>query len=191
MNGRADTRAATPRETSFDNRGKKRALGGRAATMNRPAGTPIRGFTTTELLVVIGIFGIVLAASLPSFRSMYNGYRHRSATTRLTGHMTLAREMAVRDATPYVFVVDPPNSRYRMFQDTDRDGVQDAGERAYGPYTTDVGIRIINVSLAGNQVSFLSSGAASGGGDLRVVDGHNHDKTIRLSAITGNVEILP
>jgi Tfp pilus assembly protein FimT len=184
-------RAAATDAISHDKRERQRASGGRAAPSIRSQGKLIRGFTTMELLVVIGILGLALAASLPSFRSMYDGYRHRSATTRLTSHLALARQMAVRDATPYVFIVDPPNSRYRMFQDSDGDGTQDAGERAYGPYTTDAGIRLINVSLTGNQVTFLSSGAASQSGDLRIVDGHSHDKTIRLSAITGNVEILP
>jgi Tfp pilus assembly protein FimT len=144
-----------------------------------------------ELLVVIGIIGIVLAASLPPFRSMMSGYRHRSAATRLTGHMALTRQMAVRDATPYVFVLDPVNSRYQMFQDLDEDGVADAGEQTYGPYATDADIRLINVNIAGNQVTFQSNGAASQTGDIRLVDAHNHDKTIRLSAITGNAEILP
>jgi Tfp pilus assembly protein FimT len=144
-----------------------------------------------ELLIVIGMIGIVLAASLPSFRSMLSGYRHRSAATRLTGHMSLARQLAVRDATPYVFIIDDVNSRYQMFQDTDGDGVADAGEQQYGPYATDGDIRLINVSIAGNQVTFLSSGSATQTGDIRIVDAHNHDKTVRLSAITGNVEILP
>jgi Tfp pilus assembly protein FimT len=144
-----------------------------------------------ELLVVVGVLGLVLAASLPAFRSMYSGYRHKSAATRLKGHMTLTRQMAVRDATPYVLVVDPPNSRYRMFQDTDEDGIADAGEQTYGPYTMDADIRLINVSIAGNQVTFLTNGGASQSGDVRIVDANNHDKTIRLSAITGNAEILP
>jgi Tfp pilus assembly protein FimT len=191
LNLRFETRAATRSAGSHASQVKEHSASGRHRSLSRQPGKTSRGFTTMELLVVVGVLGLILAASLPSFRSMYSGYRHKSAATRMTGHMTLTRQMAVRDATPYVFVLDPPNSRYSMFQDTDRDGVPDAGERAFGPYATDADIRLINVSIAGNRVTFLTNGAASQGGDVRIIDAHNHDKTIRLSAITGNAEILP
>ena len=149
------------------------------------------GLTTMELLVVLAVFGIVLAASLPGFRSMMDGWRHRNSVTQLTSRMFLTRQMAVRDGIPYVFIIDPATDRYRIYGDADEDGIQDAGERSLGPYQLENDLQLVNVDWAGNQTTFLPNGSASQTGDIRVVDGRNRSRTIRVNSITGNAEVLP
>jgi len=150
-----------------------------------------RGMTLTELLVGMLIMGIVLAASLPGFRSMMYGHRHNASIGQVTSRIFLTRQMAVRDRSPYVMTLDVANSQYSVFQDNDGDGVQDAGETGLGPWSLNDGVVLQNVSWAGAQMSFFANGSASQTGDIRIVDTRGRSKTLRVSSITGNVEVLP
>jgi prepilin-type N-terminal cleavage/methylation domain-containing protein len=149
------------------------------------------GLTLNELLIGMAILGIVLAASLPGFRSMMYGHRHNASVGQVTSRIFLTRQMAVRDRTPYVMTLDLVNSEYSVFQDNDNDGIQDAGETGLGPWALNDGVVLQNVSWAGNQMSFFANGSASQTGDIRIVDTRGRTKTLRVSSITGNVEVLP
>ena len=150
-----------------------------------------RGFSLTELLVGLAIFGLVLAASLPGFRAMMEGNRHKASIGQVTSRMFLTRQMAVRDRANYVMALDVVNSRYSVFRDADGDGVQDAGETALGPWTLDNGVQLQNVSWTGAQMTFFPNGSASETADIRIADVKGRSRTIRISSITGNVEVLP
>lgn len=150
-----------------------------------------RGMTLTELLVTMLILGIVLAASLPGFRSMMYGHRHNASIGQVTSRIFLTRQMAVRDRTPYVMTLDVVNSQYSVFQDNDNDGVQDVGETGLGPWGLNNGVILQNVSWAGAQMSFFANGSTSQTGDIRIVDTRGRTRTLRVSSITGNVEVLP
>ena len=88
-------------------------------------------------------------------------------------------------------VVDPVNARFSAFRDTNANGVANAGERLLGPWALDTGISLQNVDWAGNRMTFFPDGTTSQSGDLRVFDANGRTSTIRLSSLTGNVEILP
>lgn len=149
------------------------------------------GFSLMEMVVSLGILGLVLAATLPSFRSMLDGHRHSASVGQVTSRCFLTRQMAVRDRANYVMSVDPANARYAVFRDDDGDGVRDAGETLQGPWILRDGIRLQNLSWVGNQMTFFPNGATSQTGDLRIVDGKGRARTIRVSSITGNAEVMP
>lgn len=78
-----------------------------------------RAFTLIELLVVLAIIGLVLALSLPSFRSLNEGRTVEGAARQLMDHLALARQTAIatRSTVAVVFIstnaaVDPFDSRY-------------------------------------------------------------------------------
>ncbi len=150
-----------------------------------------RGMTLIELLVGVAIMGIVLAASLPGFRSMMYGHRHKASIGQVTSRIFLTRQMAVRDRTPYVMTLDVANSQYSVFQDSDNDGVLDAGETALGPWSLYDGVTLVNVSWGGDQMSFFANGSTSQTADIRLDDNRGRSRTIRISSITGNAEVLP
>ncbi|MEB3323314.1 MAG: type II secretion system protein [Synechococcaceae cyanobacterium] len=148
-----------------------------------------RGMTILELLVGLAVLGMVLAASLPAFRNMLDGYAHRNSVTAVTGRMFLTRQMAVRERTP--FVVQIEEGQFSIFRDDDEDGTRDGDERELGPYPMSDGVQIQNVSWPNDRITFFPNGGASQTADLRVVDAKGRSKTIRVSSITGNTEVLP
>lgn len=145
--------------------------------------------TILELLIGILIAGMVLAASLPAFRSMLDGYNHRNSVTAVTSRMFLTRQMAVREKRP--FVVEIVSDGFSVFRDDDSDGVFDAGEETLGPYPMSSGVSIVNVSWPVGGLAFFPNGGASQTADLRVVDAKGRSETVRVSSITGNTEVLP
>jgi Tfp pilus assembly protein FimT len=147
--------------------------------------------TIVELLITLAMFAIVLAAAMPGFRSIMEGNRHRAAVSQLTSRMYLVRQMAVRDREDYVMTVDPVNARFSAFRDSNGNGVADAGETQHGPWTFEVDVSLQNLDWAGNQMTFFPDGTTSQTGDVRIFDGKGRTKTVRVSSLTGNVEVLP
>lgn len=150
-----------------------------------------RGFSLTELMITMAILGLVLACSLPGFRSMMEGNRHNASIGQVTSRLFLTRQMAVRDRTPYVVTLDTVNSQFAVFQDNDGDGVQDGGETALGPWTLNTDVLLQNVSWTGDQMTFFPNGTTSETADIRIADVSGRSRTIRVSSITGNAEVLP
>ena len=153
------------------------------------AGPP--GFSLLELLVMLAVIGIALAITLPGFRSMMESQRHQGTVSQVTSRLFLSRQMAVREKLPYVVTLDPGNLSLSVFEDADSDGVRDAGERFLGPFMLADGNRFINVGWVNSAITFLPNGSASQTGDIRLINGRGRTSTIRVSAITGNTEVLP
>ena len=54
-----------------------------------------RGFSLVELAVVMVIFGLVLAFSIPAYHSLSRGQQLHTATENIAGQMRLMREVAI------------------------------------------------------------------------------------------------
>ncbi|MBW2621474.1 MAG: prepilin-type N-terminal cleavage/methylation domain-containing protein [Deltaproteobacteria bacterium] len=90
------------------------------------------GFTLIELMVVVGIFGILAMVSVPALSSFLPGYRFNAAAREMRTNLQLARATAVRRNVRCVVVFDPqayvPGGRaggYMMFLDSNNNWQQD------------------------------------------------------------------
>ena len=85
------------------------------------------GFSVMEIMVALAIGGILTAMAVPNFNDMREGYRLRAATYDVFTALQRARSEAVKKNNNYRFsLVD--DSTYSVHDDTDNDGVVDAGE---------------------------------------------------------------
>lgn len=150
-----------------------------------------RGMTLMELLVMMTVLTIVLAAALPGFKGMMEGNRHKGSVDRLTSKLFLTRQMAVRDKIPYVVTLDVANGQFSAFGDTNANGARDGAEPLLGPWPMNTDVSLVNVSWTGNQLTFFPNGSADQTADVMVNDTNGRTKTIRVSSITGNTEVLP
>jgi prepilin-type N-terminal cleavage/methylation domain-containing protein len=121
------------------------------------------GLTLIELMVAIGIGSILTAMAVPNFAEMREGYRLRAATYEVFAALQRGRSEAVKKNNNYRFsLVD--NTTYRLHDDTDNDGVVDAGEA--------VTQKNVTLEAPGTQMyfwvpplNFLPDGTTGGGGE--------------------------
>ncbi|MDH4209902.1 MAG: prepilin-type N-terminal cleavage/methylation domain-containing protein [candidate division WOR-3 bacterium] len=94
------------------------------------------GFTLVELMVVIGIIGIIALLVVPNFASMQRRARTRSAAQKLAQHIKMIRERAIASSGNYLFSF--PDARHYRLQRPDgmtvdfRLGDTDAGQVRFG-----------------------------------------------------------
>jgi general secretion pathway protein H len=122
-----------------------------------------RGFSLVELLVVLAIAGVVMAAVIPSSVRFYDGMQRRQAVRDVLSVLTSAREQALARGRPQDVNIEPAtrrvwyNEREQILSEKLELTVHGAAELNRG----DVGV-----------IRFYPDGSASGGGiDIRRVDG--------------------
>lgn len=76
-----------------------------------PTSQSQRGFTITELLIVLTLIGILSAISMPTLRGFAVTRRLKASAYTIRSQLTFARDMAITDRTPYLVVFDLDNGR--------------------------------------------------------------------------------
>ncbi len=148
-----------------------------------------KGFSVIELMVVVMIMALILAASLPALRRHTGSVTLVQASEGIAGTLRLARQRAVSTALPVVVVFNEEAGTYYLFQDSDGDGVLDAGETQAGPYDLPNGILFADIDLDGDDISFGATGSADESGNLVIVNRDNRAQRIIVNAPTGLVYV--
>lgn len=82
------------------------------------------GFSLLEMMVVIGIMGVIVAIALPA---LFNSETKASKAAReLMGDMQRTRMSAIRSNSDWAIVFDPPNNQYLICSDFGADAVWSA-----------------------------------------------------------------
>jgi len=71
-----------------------------------------RGFSLSELLVVVAILGLIALISVPALMQLMPQYRIRSAASELAAGMRFIRQKAMTTRVPWKVVLDPAGERY-------------------------------------------------------------------------------
>src|ERR1700677_4854048 len=83
-----------------------------------PAVQPRQGYTILEVILVMAIIIIMMAASVPTINSMYGDTRIRGAADEIRGAWAEARTRAIDTGTPVRFAVMKDKEKYRIAPDT-------------------------------------------------------------------------
>lgn len=116
-----------------------------------------RGFTMVELMVTLVVLAVLLALAAPNMASFINNSRLRASQSELVSALTLARSEATKRGNFVVVQALEPivagaefSSGWLVFEDTNNNGVRDAGEEVFRSYP----------ALGGNQ-RFATAGGVS------------------------------
>jgi len=146
-----------------------------------------RGFSLLELVLVMGIMGVVAGMAAPRFTNATMRYRVALTARRIAADLGLARSWAKARSNSQVVAFDPAGSGYRMA------GVRPLGRQspdyevsfAGGPHQ----VTLVSVDFGGDpNVVFDAYGAPDSGGTV-VIQANGTQKTITLDAYTGKATI--
>jgi len=150
------------------------------------------GFTAVELMIVMVLMGLVLAASLPGFQKLLKSDNLAEGGREFASNIRLARQMAVAEGIPYILTWDDAAESYSITKDEDQNGVVDAGEPTRGPYVMPQGVTLANAGnggFAASQVILNPNGSASETGSLRLTNDRGQVLRLTLLGPTAQVEI--
>ncbi len=118
----------------------RRAVAGRRYRRRGNKPVSLRGFTLVEMIIVIVVFGVLAAATVPSFRSLMRDTRISTNAQKIHQALFLARSEAGKRGQVVALESTSGNlswkEGWKMYQDTDGDGNQDPDEpdiRVGGP----------------------------------------------------------
>ena len=128
-----------------------------------------KGFTLTEVIVIISILGVMAAISIPSYISWLPRHRLQTSVRQIYDDMNIAKIRAVKDNIVAVIIFTPATNTYSVFLDTSGNWAWDGGEtiiRQNAPLEN--GVTITGTTLPSHTSGFnnrgmLPIGATPGG----------------------------
>jgi prepilin-type N-terminal cleavage/methylation domain-containing protein len=149
----------------------------------------VRGFSLTELMIVISIMGLLLAVSSPALSRFAANWRLNGAAATMAMHMRAARSTAVNKNIDVVFFFDQDAGEYYFLEDTNGNGVADGGERETGVQVLPSGVIFKDFTVPSTEIIFSSKGSTADGGTIMMTGRDGKAVQIRIYSGTGNVAV--
>ena len=150
-----------------------------------------KGFTLTEVTVVLSLLAVMTAISVPSYFSWLPRHRLQTSTRQIYDDMNLAKIRAVKDNTVAVIIFSIPNNTYTVFLDANGNWALDAAEtviRSNTPVERDV--NIFNSTFTANTYGFNNRGmSATNPGDVYLTNPSGRYLGVRVNT-AGGISII-
>ena len=142
--------------------------------------------TLVELLVVMGIIGLMVGLSVPALSRYAAHMRLTAATRQVTGLVSFARSMAIGSHEEQAVVVDPERGRISVV--TVSSG-QTFERMVHLPSSVSVEILVAGQPATETQLVFRPTGSLIGRTVSLVLADHRTQHTITVTGTTGAVSV--
>jgi len=147
-----------------------------------------RGFSLTELAVVMAIVAILLAIGVPNYRYITNSYRMSAEVNGLLGDLQFARSEAIKEGRTVTACVsrdgatcDAGSTTWQegwiVFQDANNDQTVDPGDAVLRVQGTFAGTDTFTADNGVSSVTFNREGFATAAGGFPSATVTLHDST--------------
>jgi len=145
------------------------------------------GFSLLELVLVMGIAGVVAGMAVPRFTNATMRYRVAMTARRIAADLSLAQSWAKTSSKSQTVAFDLAAARYRMA------GVRTLDNRSLNYEVNLRGdphlVTLLSADFGGDpNVTFDAYGAPDSGGTV-VIQANGTQKTISLNPYTGKAEV--
>ncbi|MBU8922427.1 MAG: GspH/FimT family pseudopilin [Bacteroidales bacterium] len=148
-----------------------------------------RGFTLTELMIVISIIGLLAILTLPGYNKFMANWRLNGDTQELATALRTARSTAVMKNIDVVFEFDPDTQTYSYFEDEDGSGSRGSDEYLSAIHEMSPDVRIAGHTFSGTVLTFGGKGNTRESGSITLRNVHNKIKDVVIFGGTGNITI--
>jgi prepilin-type N-terminal cleavage/methylation domain-containing protein len=146
------------------------------------------GFTITELMIAVMIFGTLAAVTIPAFGKFMQSWRLNGEIDQMAVLMAKARSAAVTKNTTTIFKFQMSKGTYLYFEDQNDNGKRDATEYQSAIRQLPPGIQIAGHTLAGPILIFGPRGNAQESGNITLKNNRDNTRRITIFGGTGNIE---
>ena len=142
--------------------------------------------TLVELLVVLGIIGLILGISVPQLTAYSNQARLKAATRQLIGLLGLARSRAISAHEDHAVLID--GERRRITVENTVSG--EALEQAVGlPPSISIEVEVAGAPAQESRLVFRPTGSLAGRTTSIILSDRDRRAIVTVSGITGAVTV--
>jgi len=142
--------------------------------------------TLVELLVVLGIIGMILAISVPGLAGYAKGLRLKTATRQIVGLISLARSLAISSREDHAVVVDSERQRISVVNQVSGDTLEQVVRL---PSSVTVEMEVGGELAAETALVFRPTGALTGRTVSLTLADRDKRHIITVTGITGSVSV--
>ena len=144
------------------------------------------GMTLVELLVVMGIIGLILGMSIPSLVGYAKQVRLKAATRELIGLLSLARSLAISSHEEHAVVVDTEHREVRVVNMASGEALERV---VHVPSSVTIEVQAGGEPSTETQLVFRPTGSLTGRTLSLVLADHDKRNTITITGPTGSVSL--
>ncbi|MBZ0170536.1 hypothetical protein MELA_00008 [Candidatus Methylomirabilis lanthanidiphila] len=148
-----------------------------------------RGLTIAELLVTIGIIGIVSVTAFPVFVNFLQATQTRGAARELVDLLNQARQLAIATNSRYQVEIDTANNRLRFVRTNNGQPWIEPGTDGQGYRRLENQARLSNTNRP--AFAFNPLGTTPDTGTITVQDSSGHSSLGVVVSTTGRIRICP
>jgi type II secretion system protein H len=144
-----------------------------------------RGFTLTELLIVLAIVGVLSAMAVPMLSQWWHDLEYRAAARRVVSIMREARSRAIATNREHRVEYEPANRRYRMMQGNRPIESKEWSEVVYDWEPLSPGVQL----AASVDAIHINTNGTANGGTIMIQDATSTTRYKVVVASTGRIRM--
>ena len=150
------------------------------------------GFSLTELMVVLVLFGIVAAIGLPGFNKFLRSLDLNGEVQRTASMLRVVRQRAITENNNYYAYWDDTEETVVWFDDDNNDGAKQGTEKrgALGKYPAWITTtESVSNPFSADTVIFYPNGSTNTGGSLIYSNTDGYQRSLSIVRPTGMVTV--